>query len=418
MFGESDSESPRVPSPWDSLTSPPSSPPQGIPKLVPEGEEGNIEYKLQLLSPSRAQGRFTRLVTQLKWRLLEGGGQAYYELGVADSGTLVGLPRQQLEESLETLEMMAGEIGASVIVVKEIEVPPELSSLAESQLERWDGKRSTRRKDKLRMMNHGEESPTTSTAELETELLTTDVTDADESTCYSPVTPPSSLGGESDAVKLQLPTTPLPFDSALPLFTMDLGDDVADNADDKAQDNDVPSHCVPELSLEISFVYKPRPMRIRATHNTHFDYSKKRTKKNGYPPSTNTTSHAANPVTRGDTDVLHPSGGAKSQFRRDRRDKQRVMEPDALLTHVPTCRSTEPPTDSADHHTIPPCPTDESNLSVAESPLIAAVDTQTADGPETTAIASREPRLIVEVLVVRKLSLDEAFLDFEGFSLQ
>ena len=32
-----------------------------------------------------------RLVTQLKWRLLEGGGQAYYELGVADSGHLVRL---------------------------------------------------------------------------------------------------------------------------------------------------------------------------------------------------------------------------------------------------------------------------------------------------------------------------------------
>ncbi len=104
MFGESESESPRVPSPWDSLISTPasSSPQSGpvisvspvvtaIPKLVPEADDGNVEYKLQLLSPSPA--RFARLVTQLKWRLLEGGGQAYYELGVADSGALVGLPR-------------------------------------------------------------------------------------------------------------------------------------------------------------------------------------------------------------------------------------------------------------------------------------------------------------------------------------
>jgi hypothetical protein len=45
MFGESDSESPRVPSPWDSLT--PISPTpthdeilrRGIPKLIPENEE-------------------------------------------------------------------------------------------------------------------------------------------------------------------------------------------------------------------------------------------------------------------------------------------------------------------------------------------------------------------------------------------
>ena len=52
MFGEHESESPRVPSPWDPfLPSPPNgsvSPPHlsalhnGIPKLVPEVEEVNI----------------------------------------------------------------------------------------------------------------------------------------------------------------------------------------------------------------------------------------------------------------------------------------------------------------------------------------------------------------------------------------
>ena len=34
--------------------------------------------------------RFNRLVTQMNWRLMEGNGQAYYQLGVADSGQLVG----------------------------------------------------------------------------------------------------------------------------------------------------------------------------------------------------------------------------------------------------------------------------------------------------------------------------------------
>jgi hypothetical protein len=33
--------------------------------------------------------RFNRLVTQMNWRLMEGNGQAYYQLGVADSGQLV-----------------------------------------------------------------------------------------------------------------------------------------------------------------------------------------------------------------------------------------------------------------------------------------------------------------------------------------
>jgi GTPase len=61
------------------------------------------------VDPSPA--RFARLVTQLKWRLLEGQGQAYYEIGVADSGLLIGLTKHDLEKSLETLEEMAGEIG-------------------------------------------------------------------------------------------------------------------------------------------------------------------------------------------------------------------------------------------------------------------------------------------------------------------
>ncbi|KAG8912749.1 hypothetical protein FRC00_003869, partial [Tulasnella sp. 408] len=52
---------------------------EGFPKLVPEIEEGNVEYKLKLIAPTPA--RFTRLVTQLKYRLLEGGGQALYEIG-------------------------------------------------------------------------------------------------------------------------------------------------------------------------------------------------------------------------------------------------------------------------------------------------------------------------------------------------
>lgn len=52
--------------------------------LERENDEGNVEYKLKLLKPS-AQ-RFEQLVTQLKFRLEEGGGEALYEIGVADDG--------------------------------------------------------------------------------------------------------------------------------------------------------------------------------------------------------------------------------------------------------------------------------------------------------------------------------------------
>ncbi|CAE7181915.1 unnamed protein product [Rhizoctonia solani] len=144
MFGESDSESPRLASPWEAFSTSPSPCPglasslsssvsssdieaelarrlqTEVPKLVPEVEEGNVEYKLKL-SPSPE--RLTRLITQLKWRLLEGGGQALYEIGVGDGGQLIGLPRHEMEGSLDALEKMAGELGATVIILREIAIP-------------------------------------------------------------------------------------------------------------------------------------------------------------------------------------------------------------------------------------------------------------------------------------------------------
>lgn len=47
--------------------------------LPPEPEHGNIEYKLKLVNPSNQ--RFEHLVTQMKWRLQEGHGEAIYQIG-------------------------------------------------------------------------------------------------------------------------------------------------------------------------------------------------------------------------------------------------------------------------------------------------------------------------------------------------
>lgn len=48
-------------------------------RLPPEPEQGNIEYKLKLINPSSQ--RFEHLVTQMKWRLREGHGEAIYQIG-------------------------------------------------------------------------------------------------------------------------------------------------------------------------------------------------------------------------------------------------------------------------------------------------------------------------------------------------
>ncbi|XP_048842871.1 GTP-binding protein 2-like isoform X2 [Brienomyrus brachyistius] len=90
------------------------------PYLPPEAEEGNVEYKLKLVNPT--QYRFEHLVTQMKWRLQEGRGEAVYQIGVEDNGMLVGLSDEDLKASLKTLRRMAEKVGADITVLREREV--------------------------------------------------------------------------------------------------------------------------------------------------------------------------------------------------------------------------------------------------------------------------------------------------------
>mmetsp|Transcript_45150 Transcript_45150/g.113152 ORF Transcript_45150/g.113152 Transcript_45150/m.113152 type:complete len:632 (-) Transcript_45150:431-2326(-) len=84
-----------------------------------EPQEGNVEYKLMLLSPS--EERLEHLVTQMLWRLAEGQGEAIYEIGVEDDGSCTGLSPQDLEESLVTLRTMASRLNAHVTPLRNIE---------------------------------------------------------------------------------------------------------------------------------------------------------------------------------------------------------------------------------------------------------------------------------------------------------
>ncbi|XP_055878486.1 GTP-binding protein 2-like [Biomphalaria glabrata] len=85
--------------------------------LPPEEEEGNVEYKLKLVKPS--DFRMEHLVTQMKWRLEEGQGEAIYEIGVEDNGFLTGLSDTEMDASLSTLKKMADRLGASIEVLRE-----------------------------------------------------------------------------------------------------------------------------------------------------------------------------------------------------------------------------------------------------------------------------------------------------------
>ncbi|GAA5837633.1 hypothetical protein JCM9279_006814 [Rhodotorula babjevae] len=92
----------------------------GMETLEPEVDhQGHIEYKLKLLTPTSLH-RLEKLRTQLKWRLVEGGGVAVYELGVLDDGTLVGLVQDDMDESLRTLGQMLAGLGGGLVQVTRV----------------------------------------------------------------------------------------------------------------------------------------------------------------------------------------------------------------------------------------------------------------------------------------------------------
>jgi GTP-binding protein 1 len=90
-----------------------------VDKLPQEVEEGNVEYKLKLVSPTPE--RFAQLVSQMKWRLTEGMGEAVYEIGVSDDGMPTGISDDDLAKSLENLSLMAGELDADTTVIRQRE---------------------------------------------------------------------------------------------------------------------------------------------------------------------------------------------------------------------------------------------------------------------------------------------------------
>ena len=73
--------------------------PAGVHRLRPEEPEGNVEYKLKL-RVDHAGARFQHLVTQMKFRLTAGQGEAFYVVGVEDDGWPQGLDARELQASV------------------------------------------------------------------------------------------------------------------------------------------------------------------------------------------------------------------------------------------------------------------------------------------------------------------------------
>ncbi|ACB08295.1 GTP-binding protein [Candidatus Korarchaeum cryptofilum] len=57
-------------------------------------------------------------MTQLNYRLNEGGGEAFYELGITDDGIPVGLTDEEASESLAIIEKITERLGAKFMIVR------------------------------------------------------------------------------------------------------------------------------------------------------------------------------------------------------------------------------------------------------------------------------------------------------------
>ena len=82
-------------------------------KLKPEVEEGNIEYKRKIVNPTSE--RLDQLITQMKWRLNEGNGEAIYYIGVEDNGSISGISNNDLKESIKNIKIMIKNIDGKLV---------------------------------------------------------------------------------------------------------------------------------------------------------------------------------------------------------------------------------------------------------------------------------------------------------------
>ncbi len=86
-----------------------------------EDDEGKIEYKLKLF-PKPDEIRLEKLTSQMNFRLTEGNGESFYELGIADSGEIIGLPKQEFDISTDVLHEIANRCNADSSLVRKLEI--------------------------------------------------------------------------------------------------------------------------------------------------------------------------------------------------------------------------------------------------------------------------------------------------------
>jgi len=89
-------------------------------KFPKEEDQGNVEYKL--IIHQNSEERLQELATQLKYRLEEGGGEAFYIIGVSNDGEAIGISKEELELSILNLQKICSLVNAKIVYKRISEV--------------------------------------------------------------------------------------------------------------------------------------------------------------------------------------------------------------------------------------------------------------------------------------------------------
>ena len=85
-------------------------------KYQKEDDYGNVEYKLKLCDVTKL--RYEELKSGMNFRLHEGYGECFYEIGVEDNGNDLGITLEELTQTVSLLNLIANDLGCQTKITK------------------------------------------------------------------------------------------------------------------------------------------------------------------------------------------------------------------------------------------------------------------------------------------------------------
>lgn len=86
-----------------------------MPRICKEHDLGPIEYKREL--KNMKDDKIKKYATQMKYRLVEGNGIAYYLIGVEDDGEIIGVNNKFYKLYSKLMNKICKEINSKIIEI-------------------------------------------------------------------------------------------------------------------------------------------------------------------------------------------------------------------------------------------------------------------------------------------------------------